>query len=332
MTSKDASLYGIRPKKKATTKDISSSSSLAFTSQLSTLIASSGKSTSKQTAGRPRPKKDDIFTVHNKGSKKRALKDLDDANFEQKHSTSSAPLDEATWHRSKRKMEEKARLYAAMKRGDVEDLGDKHLVDFDTKWAEAEAKGEAANDTSSDDGADSEEEELIDYIDEFGRSRRGTRADVAREERRRRMLAADEPDRFTARPTVPSNIIFGDTIQTAAFNPDEPIALQMAELAAKRDKEPTPPPDEHFDARKEIRTKGVGFFQFSADEETRKNEMAALEKEREETERGRKERERRKEERRKQVEERKKVIQDKRGKAQANRFLADLEEEMMKGE
>ncbi|KAF2500008.1 hypothetical protein BU16DRAFT_453113 [Lophium mytilinum] len=331
MTSKDSSLYGIRPKGRAAAKEISSSSSLAFTSQLSTLIAASNTS-SKPGAGRPRPKKADIFSTHNKGVNKRALKDLDDADFEQKHSTSSAPLDDSTWHRSKRKMQEKARIYAALKRGDIEDLEDNHLVDFDTKIVEAEDRGDVDKDTSSDDGADSEGEELVEFIDEFGRTRRGTRTQMIINERHKQMLEADRPDRFTARPMAPANIIYGDTIQTAAFNPDETIAQQMAALAAKRDKELTPPPAEHFDSRKEIRTKGVGFFQFSADEATRNKEMAALEKEREDTERSRREREKRKEERKKQVEARKKIIQDKRGKAQANKFLADLSEELLKGE
>ncbi|OCK78982.1 hypothetical protein K432DRAFT_383449 [Lepidopterella palustris CBS 459.81] len=331
MAAKDASLYGIRQKNKTAAKEISSSMTLAFTSQLSSLIASSGTS-SKQAAGRSKSKKEDIFSTHNKNTKKRAIKDLDDADFTQNHSTSSGALDEATWRRAKRRMEEKARLYSAMKRGDVEDLDNKHLVDFDQKWAEREAKGEADDDTSSDDGSDSEQEELVEYQDEFGRTRRGTRAEVAREERRKKMLAADEPDRFTARPAAPSNIIYGDAVQSAAFNPDEPIAVQMAELAAKRDKEATPPPEEHFDGKREVRTKGVGFFHFSADEETRKKEMAALAKEREETERSRKERDKRKEERRKEVEERKKIIREKRGKAQADRFLDALSEEVFKGD
>lgn len=333
MMTKDASLYGIRPKSKTAAKEISSSTTLAFTSQLSSLIASSSTASSstpaKQTTGRPRPKKEDIFATHNKNTRKRALKDLDDADSAQKHSTTGTALDDATWHRSKRKMEEKARLYAAMKRGDVEDADEKLMVDFDRKWAEREAAGAAKDDTSSDDDADSEEEELVEYQDEFGRTRRGTRTEAAREERRKKTLAADEPDRFTARPAAPERIIYGDAIQAAAFNPDEPVAEQMARLAAKRDREATPPPEEHFDGKKEVRTKGVGFFQFSKDAEMRKKEMEALEREREETEKGRRERERRKEERRKEVEERKRIIKEKRGKAQANRFLEGLSGELL---
>ena len=183
-------------------------------------------------------------------------------------------------------MEEKARLYAAMKRGDVEDLDEKYAVDFDRKWAEAQDKSgddtsEGEDDKHSEDG--DEDQELVDYIDEFGRNRKGTRAEAAREERRKATLAADTSDRFTARPNMPTNVIYGDTIQAAAFNPEESIAQQMAEIAKKRDQE-TPPPDEHFDSRREIRQKGVGFMQFSADEEERRRQMADLEAERRETE------------------------------------------------
>ncbi|KAF7566329.1 DUF4078 domain containing protein [Pyrenophora tritici-repentis] len=275
MSSKDAHLYGARPKGRAKAKDISSSSSLAFSSTLSNLIKNSSAESSKPAAGRARPQKEDIFKTHNKNVKKRALKDLEDTDFTQKHRGRTAKEkdeDEVAWKRTKRRMEEKARLYDALKRGDVEDLDDKYGVDFDRKWAEKQEKGEAESAPSSESEA-SEEEELVEYTDEFGRTRKGTRAEAAREERRKRTLAADEPDRFTARPSMPSNIIYGDAVQTQAFNPDETIAQQMADLAAKRDKELTPPPELHFDGKAEVRQRGMGFFNFSKDEEERKEQM-----------------------------------------------------------
>jgi hypothetical protein len=329
--SKNDKLYGIPRQKKATGKEISSSSTLAFTSQLSSLIASSSngpaKATVRASAGRSRPKKEDIFSTHNKNSKKRAAKDLDETDFTQKHSTRGEDVDEATLHRSKRRMEEKARLYAALKRGDIEDVDDKYGVDFDRKWAEQKESGKADSDISDgEDDPDSDEEELIEYTDEFGRTRKGTRADVAREETRKNMIAAgvNDPDRFTARPAMPTNIIRGDTVQYSAFNPDHTISEQMAALAAKRDKEATPPPDTHFDGKAEIRTKGAGFFQFSDDAEERKRQMANLEKERMETEARQAESKKRKEDRKKEVEERRKAIQQKRGKTKADRFLNNL--------
>ncbi|RMZ71532.1 hypothetical protein GMOD_00006655 [Pyrenophora seminiperda CCB06] len=332
MSSKDAHLYGARPKGRAKTKEISSSSSLAFSSTLSNLIKNSSAESSKSAAGRARPQKEDIFKTHNKNVKKRALKDLEDADFTQKHrgrTTEEKGEDEAAWKRTKRRMEEKARLYDALKRGDVEDLDDKYGVDFDRKWAEKQEKGEAESAASSESEA-SEEEELVEYTDEFGRTRKGTRAEAAREERRKRTLAADEPDRFTARPSMPSNIIYGDAVQTQAFNPDETIAQQMADLAAKRDKELTPPPELHFDGKAEVRQRGMGFFNFSKDEEERKEQMSRIEKEREETERVRRERKEQIEKRKEMIRNKKRAIQEKRSQGQAERFLDELGAELFK--
>jgi hypothetical protein len=334
MSSKDAHLYGAKPKSRSKAKEISSSSSLAFSSTLSNLIKSSSADTSKTTAARARPQKEDIFKSHNKNVKKRAVKDLEDSDFTaQKHrgrTTEEKGEDEAAWKRTKRRMEEKARLYDALKRGDVEDRDDKYGVDFDRKWAEQQEKGEAEAASSSE--SEASEEELVEYVDEFGRTRKGTRAEVAREERRKRNLAADEPDRFTARPSMPDQIIYGDAVQSNAFNPDETIAQAMADLAAKRDKELTPPPELHFDGRAEARQRGTGFMYFSKDEEERQEQIKNLEKEREETDRVRKERKEQIEKRKEMIREKKKAIQEKRSKGQAERFLDDLGAHLFKEE
>ncbi|USP73836.1 hypothetical protein yc1106_01110 [Curvularia clavata] len=334
MSSKDAHLYGARPKGRAKAKEISSSSSLAFTSTLSNLIKNaSAESNKPTTGGRARPQKEDIFKTHNKNVKKRALKDLEDADFSQKHrgrTTEEKTEDEVTWKRTKRRMEEKARLYDALKRGDIEDVDEKYGVDFDRKWADKQANGSAPSSSSSS-SEDEDEEDLVEYTDEFGRTRKGTRAQAAREERRKRTLAADEPDRFTARPSMPANLIYGDAVQTQAFNPDETIAQQMAELAAKRDKELTPPPDLHFDGKAEVRQRGMGFFNFSRDEEERKGEMARMEEERRETERVRAERREALEKRKEMLKKRKREVQEKRSMGKAERFLDELGKELLEG-
>jgi len=332
MSSKDAHLYGAKPKNRSKAKEISSSSSLAFSSTLSNLIKSSATDTNKTTTGRARPQKEDIFKTHNKNVKKRALKDLEDSDFTQKHRTRTADekgQDEAAWKRTKRRMEEKARLYDALKRGDVEDRDDKYGVDFDRKWAEKQDKGEPDAASSSESEA-SEEEQEVEYVDEFGRTRKGTHAEAAREERRKRNLAADEPDRFTARPSMPDNIIYGDAVQSNAFNPDETISQAMADLAAKRDKELTPPPELHFDGRAEARQRGTGFMYFSKDEEERQEQIRNLEKERAETDRVRKERKEQIEKRKEMIREKKRAIQEKRSKGQAEKFLDDLGAELFK--
>ncbi|KAL6719005.1 hypothetical protein ACLMJK_003240 [Lecanora helva] len=342
-----SSLYGQPRAKAAKTSSMATPANHAFTSTLSSLLSGpSSTTTGTKTPGRSRPskaQKDSIFTTHNRNRKKRALADIstseDGLAHPQTHSKSSESIDAATLHRSKRKMEEKARLYASMKRGDYVPPSDGRankeenaLVDFDRKWAESQEDGKGNDDdnTSSDDYTDDSEEdtsEMVEYEDEFGRLRKGTKAEVAREQRRRNAQshANEELSQFSARPSRPDNLIHGDTIQVAAFNPDEPIAAQMSHIAAKRDRSMTPPEEVHYDASKEIRSKGVGFYQFSKDNEERKREMEALEKEREETERGRREKEERKEAKRRQVEERKKMIASKRGEKLADRFLDSLD-------
>ena len=340
----DSHLYGAPRPKQEPKSSIASSTSHTFASSLSSLLAAKPTKASATTSARARPSKsnkNDIFTSHNKGSKKRAAADLadQDGSTVQKHNSEIGALDYDTLHRSKRKMEEKARLYAAMKRGDyvppkrgINDDESGALVDFDRKWAEEEAAGkEASYDTSSDDGGDSEEEEMVDYVDELGRPRRGTRAEAAREAREQRMAAnaQAELEEMSARPAMPSSgVIYGDTVQSAAFNPDVQASSAMANLAAKRDRSATPPEEVHYDATKEVRSKGVGFYQFSKDKDARDREMRQLEKDREETIRREREREERKQKKLNELEERRKRIKAKRGEREADGFLRSLESEL----
>jgi hypothetical protein len=333
MTSKDTGLYGLQKQRRlAGDKAISSSTTLSFASQLSSLIDKSGTTNAKSTARQSRTKKDDIFATHNRNTAKRAKRDLEapSSAVEQKHTTNGETLDRGVWERSKRKMEEKARLYAAMKRGDVEDHDERYAVDFDRKWVEH--GGDEAEDVDTDDDDDDAEDgsgASVEYVDEFGRTRTGTAAEAARADRlRRRQEAPDDGDRFTARPSAPANVIYGDTIQHQAFDPDVPIAMQMEELAKKRDKSLTPPPEQHFDSSWEVRTKGTAFMQFSGDAEERQRQMEDLARERAETERVRKEREEAVKDRVEHAEEGKREIEVPRGKRKADEFLDQLAEEL----
>ncbi|MCJ1282506.1 hypothetical protein MMC26_001829 [Xylographa opegraphella] len=346
MATDPSSLYGIPRPIRTPKHEISSSTTLSFTAHLSSLIAQTAKAPAS-TSARPRPskaRKDDIFTAHNRNAKKRALADLASDASAQTHKADIGAVDTSTLHRSTRKMEEKARLYAAMKRGDyvpphsaTSGVNDERapLVDFDRKWAEQqeEAGGTSPHDSTSSGSDDEgpsdggEEAEVVEYEDEFGRLRRGTRGEAAREERRRKAAAyaQEELSSMSARPAAPRNIIYGDTVQSGAFNPDEPIAAQMEAIARKRDRSATPPEEVHYDASKEVRTKGVGFYAFSGDKEARRREMEALARERAETERRVRERVEKKEGRKREVEERRRAVREKRERGMADRFLEGLE-------
>ena len=68
----------------------------------------------------------------------------------------------------------------------------------------------------------------------------------------------------------------------------EPSEERVAEVGRKFADENNPL-NIHYDASKEVRTKGAGYYQFSADEETRRKQMEELKVTREETERTRQE-------------------------------------------
>ncbi|RKF73929.1 Uncharacterized protein GcM3_091020 [Golovinomyces cichoracearum] len=313
-------------------KEISSTNVLDFTSTLSPLISSART----KSVGRPRAsqKKPGIFSAHNKTLKKRAAQDLTNVSSQGLSKSKNVGAldienaDEEKLYRSKRKMEAKAKAYAQMKRNEVSE-DTEVLVDFDRKWAERQEMG---FDSDSDSGVESVNGhgEMLEYEDEFGRVRLKTRSEVEKLERQKKiaLMSTEELGRMSARPEMPSKINYGDTVQSMAFNPDEQIAARMEELAKKRDRSLTPPEMRHYEADKEVRTKGVGFFNFSKDEAIRNEEMRALEKERIETETRRKEREEKKKERLLEIEERRKTIQQKRAKKQADSFLDNLDFEL----
>lgn len=337
MPPQDPNLYGQRAPKRQK-KEMALPSSLAFTAELSSLISNKPSSssapttTTTTTAARPRPSKSkpDIFAgvkAKRKAERQQQRQDRhrDEGKLVLKEGRGTEEEKDQA-EAARRKMEEKARLYAAMKRGDyVPKEGDATpLVDFDRKWAETRGGGggshssddseedDERNDKDEDDDDDNIDTEIVEYTDEFGRTRRGTRAELARLERRRRVqqYAAEEAERMSARPRAPERVIYGDAVQADAFRAvDEE---KMEALAARRDRSMTPPEMRHYDAASEIRTRGTGFYQFSRDEAARQGEMAGLEAERRatEAERGRREAER--EARRREVEERRRLIETRR--------------------
>ncbi|KAL4882854.1 hypothetical protein BJY04DRAFT_216942 [Aspergillus karnatakaensis] len=345
-------LYGQKPTKQ--TSNTPSSSTLAFTSTLSSLIASNtDKDISSRGRARPsKSSKSDIFARPNKGAQKRAAADLrddDNTSLQQIHQSSKdiGSVDAATLHRSKRRMEEKARLYEDLKKGEYlaegsdsdDDIGpgkDEYLsrlrrkekeglVDFDRKWADTQRRKGSDSDTDSsfehsnaDDNAS-----IVSYEDELGRTRRGTRKEAAAAAKLKGQAneAAEGAERW--RPSQPKNLIYGATVQSEAFRPTDLVAEQMAYLAKRRDRSMTP--DEvHYDAEAEVRNRGTGFYAFSKDEEVRKKQMEELLNVRAETEKERDVRKARRVERERAREARKGEIEKLRAKRRAEMFLLGL--------
>ncbi|KAK2068599.1 hypothetical protein P8C59_003231 [Phyllachora maydis] len=360
----DPNLYGQRlPKKRKTEATVSTS--LAFASQLSSILAADRCSSTAATASSSRAKsktgstvvqlKPELFSIskskRDTDRPKRADRDAD-AREPRKGIVLRDPQgteeDKIERARARRKMEAKARLYAAMKRGDyIAREGEvAPLVDFDRKWAEAHGDGDrpAGDESSSGDdhgtgdenehegGAEHQAEnkdEIVEWEDEFGRLRRGTQAEKRRHERRlaRSEAAASELDTMSARPRAPKALIVGDAVQTSAFVARDADAMEA--LARKRDRSATPPELKHYDAGHEIRTRGVAFYSFSKDEAARNREMAELEAERANTEAGRKARGEKVAARKREMESRRKQMAERKAKKMADTFLDGLGKEIL---
>ncbi|RCI16309.1 hypothetical protein L249_2821 [Ophiocordyceps polyrhachis-furcata BCC 54312] len=329
----DPDLYGRRPVKKQK-RGVALATSLDFTAQLSSLI--SNASTSSAVTPRAKSKKpgNDIFRARKAAKQRSPGPDSAKLQLKQVAGTEEEKQEHA---RAKRKLESKARIYAAMKRGDYvpKENEAEPLIDFDRKWAErgtgnddqsglVSSSSSNSSSNSSGDSSGDDDGQIVEWDDEFGRRRRGTRAEKERMQRRARrgLLGAEELERMSARPSAPKKLIYGDAVQTMAFNPDDPD--KMEELARKRDRSATPPAMTHYDADSEIRTKGVSFYKFSKNEEARTGEMSALEAERQQTEQQRKAREEEREARRREIERRRQNLGARRAKRQADDFLDGL--------
>ncbi|KAK9371068.1 hypothetical protein V1509DRAFT_651265 [Lipomyces kononenkoae] len=155
-------------------------------------------------------------------------------------------------------LERKAKQYEAIKKGKTAGL---KLVDsaLDVDLIQP--------DISEDDSDEQDGDELVEYTDEFGRSRMVPKYLLAK------MSDTD------ATSQVPQNLIYGDVIQYNAFRGDEEAMRAILERDDTQDL------TVHYDASQEIRTKGVGFYNFSRDENERNREMDALKNMREETKR-----------------------------------------------
>lgn len=328
-----SSLYGApRPKSKSTAISLSSTSIHALSTEIS--LARSRLS-SKCAAGRSRPTKTkSLFANSNKNVFKRAAKDLVVGSNDGGGRTSEqlgGGVSERDLARSKKKLKQKAKLYEAMKRGDFNDDNGEGLVDFDRKWAEHPSdeeseNGDGANEEAEDD--DDDGDQIVEYEDEFGRTRKGKKSHVERE-KRREAAAKKAAEEEAARDAVPEGLIIGNTIQTGAFATANFSAVPTSSMLS----EALPPEEEyqetHYDASKEVRTKGVGFYQFSTDSKERAVEMEELTNERKRTAEDRKRAEEKKKRRREEVEARREEVKRRRrvkvGENWLEGFMGEIE-------
>ncbi|KAJ9120118.1 hypothetical protein QFC22_003016 [Naganishia vaughanmartiniae] len=207
----------------------------------------------------------------------------------------------------------KAEKYDKLKRGDYGVLSEKELaeitVDFDRKWEEEdewsdhssdidESAGPGHQNITTANGAfdDAFSREKVEYVDELGRTRIGTRAEAREADMAKQTsevkrldpmedLDEGQPEIGPAHAEVlQSNVIYGPQSFFPVYEPTQ------EDLRARLKAAEGPADTKHYDANEEVRARAAGHYQFSQDETKRAEQMAALKAERNETQQARDER------------------------------------------
>ncbi|XP_037658533.1 coiled-coil domain-containing protein 174 [Choloepus didactylus] len=254
-------------------------------------------------SGKPKTnKKPSIWSKQNAGVSNRAEKDAEQKIEEQK-----------TLDKAREKLEEKAKLYEKMTKGDFidEEVEDMYLVDFTQKIIdkrkEMEAFGANRDSRKAEERDDDEEnlsegdvpppqdpsEEWVDYVDSLGRSRRCMKKDL--------------PDLLEMDKNLQGRLFISPANEKTLLSEDMRKELQRQQWEEEEREALKRPmgPIHYEDIREnEARQLGVGYFAFARDKELRNKQMKTLDMLREQTTEQRTKRENIKEKRKAMLEAR----------------------------
>ncbi len=357
----DPGLYGQRQAKKQKT-EMGLSNTLDFTAQLQSLIhakksngaqSASTKASSKRKT-EPETSHDDTSGKGRGQAGKQAGTKLvlgkgasGSSGRKGAAGTASADLSDGERERIRQNMDAKARRYAMMQRGDYMPREGEGalLVDFDRKWAEKQDSKRRRGESSQDDDSDSDRSsgqddntshrEMVEHVDEFGRTRLVSRAERDRDIRRRERAARASRDleEARARPAPPpsdARLIYGDVIQTEAI--ETVLDGRENRQGGKDGDGDDDNADSHYRAEDDVRTRGAAFYAFATgDEQKRAAQMQALAAERARTEAARAERGAQLEARRQEIAARRAALAERKAKKQADSFLDGLEKDLFAG-
>ncbi|KAG1905272.1 uncharacterized protein F5891DRAFT_1008473 [Suillus fuscotomentosus] len=288
---------------------------------------------SKYTVGgvkRP-DKKPTVWSRSNKGVHNRAARDIE-----------LEEVSKVTIESGRAVLERKAKIYEKLRKGKSGGLTDKQyealLVDFDSRGPSDHFESDSDDMDESltvPEQPQDDDDPIIEYEDEFGRQRTGRRSEVPRH-----LLPRSEDTEPI--PDEDKDVIYNPVNYFPVFEPSAE-RIQAVQDAYSEDNNPL---SSHYDASKEVRAKGAGYYQFSGDEETRRQQMEELQSARIETEKIRQDagavdlkpgevegmrddsitagasRSRAMEKRKRDIEERRKILDAKRRKVKGDETLA----------
>ncbi|KZT73147.1 hypothetical protein DAEQUDRAFT_762499 [Daedalea quercina L-15889] len=268
------------PKNKAKAAGVSASSFFDLKAELAKQEEefTKNKATGKATAivgGVKRPdKKPTIWARQNAGVRARAARDIE-----------LEEISRPTLESARAVLERKAQVYEKLRKGKSGGLSEKQyeslLVDFDQKAMDHyESDSDDVDESLTVPKAPVREEDdpIVEYEDEFGRIRTGRRSEIPRH-------LLSKPEDEQAEKEDDPYVMYNPVNHFPVYEPSEDrVAAIEAEFAEENN-----PLNVHYDASQEVRAKGAGFYQFSADEETRRQQMEELRAARDETHRTRQE-------------------------------------------
>ncbi|KAG7326177.1 hypothetical protein KOW79_009578 [Hemibagrus wyckioides] len=234
-------------------------------------------------------KKPSVWSKQNQGVAARAQKDVEKTAEEEQN------LD-----KSRQKLEEKARLYEQMTKGDFpdEETESLYLVDFTQKIIEQKrATGSGDRDGEGSDlhvpipPPQSTDEEWVDYVDALGRSRKCLRKDLPQFQKMDQDLQG-------------KRVVGADRTLLSEDMRREMQREQWEREEEEQMKRPVGPIHYENIRDQEARELGVGYFAFSQDEEQRKKQQETLDMLRSQTAEQRTKREHLKEKRKAMLEAR----------------------------
>ncbi|KAH9936063.1 hypothetical protein B0H21DRAFT_825537 [Amylocystis lapponica] len=224
-------------------------------------------------AGKATAIKPSVWAKQNAGVSARAARDIELDEI-------SRPTIEA----ARAALERKAKVYDKLRKGKSGGLSEKQydslLVDFEQKMMdEYESDSDDVDESltvpqppTRDEAGD---DPIVEYEDEFGRMRTARKSEVPRH-----LL---EPPKQETEAEFDPDVIYNPVNHFPVY---EPSAERVAAIETEFSEENNPL-NMHYNASGEVRAKGAGFYQFSGDEETRRQQMEELRRAREETERTR---------------------------------------------
>ncbi|XP_053492550.1 coiled-coil domain-containing protein 174 [Ictalurus furcatus] len=218
-------------------------------------------------------KKPSVWSKQNQGVTARAQKDVEKTAEE-----------EQSLDRSRQKLEEKARLYEQMTKGDFpdEETESLYLVDFTQKIIEQKRAAQSREDEAGDrDGEGSEtrvpvpppqsaDEEWVDYVDALGRSRKCLRKDL-------HQFQKMDQDLHSKRVVGADRTLLSEDMRRE---------MQREQWEREEEEQMKRPvgPVHYEDIRDgEARDLGVGYYAFSQEEDQRKKQRETLDMLRDQT-------------------------------------------------